>query len=360
MHDFRSDTVTLPTPAMMAALNAARLGDAGRGDDPTVLALERLAREMTGKEDAVLLPSGTMANLASVIAHDCRGGEVVVERNAHIYNAEGGGLSVVAGAVARPVESRGGVLSPVDVSAALKGTADPARAPTRLVCLENTHNAAGGTVTPLETMAALKKLASDAGIPVHLDGARLFNAAAHLDVPVDRLCRHADSVWFALCKGLGAPVGAILAGDGALMARARRAARMLGGTMRQAGLIAAPAIVALEKSPYALHRRDHALARRLALGLAALEERLVDLERVQTNIVNCFVEDAAAVARALRLRRILVIGRERKIRFVTHAQVDEESVDAALQAMAAVLAQDGPDRGHCPARGSTTTHRSVT
>ena len=336
MHDFRSDTVTLPTPAMMRALNEARLGDAGRGDDPTVKALERLACEMTGKADAVLLPSGTMANLAAVIAHDCRGGEVVVEQGAHIYNAEGGGLSVVAGAVARPVEGRGGVLSPPTCAAALKGTDDPARAPTRLVCLENTHNAAGGTVTPLEMMAALRQVTRDAGVALHLDGARLFNAAAHLGVPLDRLCRPVDSVWFALCKGLGAPVGAILAGDGAFMSKARRAARMLGGTMRQAGLIAAPAIVALENDPYALHRRDHALARRLALGLAGLDGSLVDLESVQTNIVNCFVGDAAAVARALRQRGILALGRGRRIRFVTHSQVNEESVDLTIEAMTVI------------------------
>jgi threonine aldolase len=361
-HDFRSDTVTLPTPAMMKALNAAPLGDAGRGDDPAVNALERLACEMTGKPAALLLPSGTMANLVAVIAHDCRGGEVVVDREAHIYNAEGGGLSVVAGAVARPIESRGGILSPSDVAGVLKGTEDPARAPTRLVCLENTHNAAGGTVTPLETMAALRELACSAGVPVHLDGARLFNAAAHLDVPLDRLCRQADTVWFALCKGLGAPVGAILAGNEAFMSKARRAAKMLGGTMRQAGLIAAPAIVALENDPYALHRRDHALARRLACGLADLDDSLVDLGTVQTNIVNCFVDDAPAVVRALRQRGILTIGKGRKIRFVAHAQVDDKSVHEAIEAMATILRQDHQDRSasRCsPARVSTTVERST-
>ena len=340
-HDFRSDTVTLPTPAMMAALNDAPLGDAGRGDDPTVAALERLACEMTGKADALLLPSGTMANLAAVIAHDCRGGEVIVDQDAHIYNAEGGGLSVVAGAVARPIRSSGGILAPLDVAAALKGTADSARAPTRLICLENTHNAAGGTVMPVETMAAIRSVAVAAGVPVHLDGARLFNAAAHLDLPLDRLCRPVDSVWFALCKGLGAPIGAILAGDETFMSKARRAAKMLGGTMRQAGLIAAPAIVALEEDPYAQHRRDHVLARGLACGLADLDDSLVDLETVQTNIVNCFVDDAAVVARALGGHGIRTIGKGRKIRFVVHAQVDGESVQAALEAMAAVL-----HRGH--------------
>lgn len=275
MHDFRSDIVTLPTPAMMKAVNDAPLGDAGRGDDPTVNALEQLACDITGKPAALFLPSCTMANLVAVIAHDCCGGEVVVEHDAHIYNAEGGGLSVVASAVARPLKAPAGVLSPLDVTAALKGPGDPAR----LVCLENTHNGAGGTVTPIETMAALKKMAADAGVPIHLDGARLFNAAAYLDVPLERLCRHVD-------------------------------------------------------------RRDHARARRLACGIADLDRRLVDLQSVQTNIVNCFVDDAGQIVRALREHGVLALGGGRKMRFVTHSQVGDESVDAALEALAAILKRD--------------------
>ena len=331
MHDFRSDTVTLPTPAMMAAIGAAPLGDAARGDDPTVNALERLTRDMTGKDDALFVPSGTMANLAAVIAHDCRGGEVIVEETAHIYNSEGGGLSVVAGAIARPVKGERGILSPHDVEAAIKSTADLALAPTRLICLENTHNASGGTVTPVDAMAAIHAVARRAGVPVHLDGARLFNAAAHLDVPIGELCRHTDSVWFALCKGLAGPVGAILAGDTAFMQKARRAAKMLGGGMRQAGVIAAPALVAL-RDPYPSHRRDHALARLLGRGLA----NLIDTAEAQTNIVNCFADDAGEVARGLRERGVLANAKGRKIRFVTHAQVDETSVETAIAAMAEI------------------------
>ncbi len=345
-HDFRSDTVTLPTPAMMAAIAHARLGDAARGDDPTVNELEALASELTGKEDALLLPSGTMANLAAVIAHDCSGGEVIVDADAHLYNAEGGGLSVVAGAVARPIGNANGILSAEAVSAAMRDGRDAARAPTRLICLENTHNASGGSVYPLQTIAAIADVARQAGVPVHLDGARLFNAATHLGVPIARLCQHADSVWFSLCKGLGGPIGAILAGERTFMRNARRAARMLGGAMRQAGLIAAPAIVALTGDPYAAHRRDHVLARRLAQGLAAVDDSLVDGERVQTNIVNCFVDrfadDAGDIDRALRERGVLAIGRGRKIRFVTHSGVDEASVDAAVSAFAQIV---GPSAG---------------
>jgi threonine aldolase len=251
-YDFRSDTVTLPTAEMMQAIATARLGDSGRGDDPTVNELERLSAELTGKDDALFVPSGAMANLSAVIAHDCRGGEVIVEEQAHIFNSEGGALSVVAGAIPRPIKGNYGVLDPDDVKAAIKGTGDLALAPTRLICLENTHNASGGSVIPLDCMAAIYALAGEAGIPVHLDGARLFNAATYLGTPIGEICRHADSVWFALCKGLGGPVGAVLAGDKEFMIKARRAAKLLGGGMRQAGLIAAPGIVAL-RDPYSIH-----------------------------------------------------------------------------------------------------------
>lgn len=332
MHDFRSDTVTLPTPAMMAAVATARLGDAARGDDPTVLALEALARDLTGKADALFLPSGTMANLAALIAHDCRGGTILLEDAAHIHTAEGGGFSTLAGATALPLQGRHGQLSPADIAAAITASAD-----LRLVCLENTHNAGGGTVMPLDAMAAIHDLARHAGIPVHLDGARLFNAAAYLNLPIIDLCRQVDSVWFALCKGLGAPVGAILAGDSAFMMKARRAAKMLGGAMRQAGLIAAPAIIALQDDAYARHRRDHALACRLAEGLAALDPALVDPAGVQTNIVNVFRDDAEAIRQALRAQGVLVLGKGRKIRFVTHAQVDVAAVDAAIAAFTGIL-----------------------
>jgi threonine aldolase len=335
MHDFRSDTVTLPTPAMKAAIATARLGDAARGDDPTVAELERLASALTGKDEALFLPSGTMANLAALIAHGCRGGEVIVEQTAHIYNSEGGGLSVLAGAVPRPIKGARGLLAPDDVEPAIRGAADLALAPTRLICLENTHNAAGGTVMAPASMAAIHCVARRAGLPVHLDGARLFNAAAFLDTSIGELCRHVDSVWFALCKGLGGPVGAILAGDVDFMRKARRAARMLGGGMRQAGLLAAPAIVALQ-DPYCGHRRDNALARRLADGFANLSPELMSGD-VQTNIVNCFLDDAADIARALGERGVLALAKGRRIRFVTHAQVDEASVETAIAALADIL-----------------------
>jgi threonine aldolase len=340
VHDFRSDTVTLPTREMMAAIATARLGDSARGDDPTVNELERFAAELTGKEEALFLPSGTMANLAALIGHGCHGGEVIVEKTAHIYNAEGGGLGVVAGAVPRPLAGQYGILDPGEVAAAIRGADEAARPRTALVCLENTHNASGGSVVPLDNMAAIRAIARRAGIPVHLDGARLFNAGAYLGVPIAALCAEVDSVAFALAKGLGGPVGAILAGDRSFMRAARRAARMLGGGMRQAGLIAAPALVAL-RDPYPVHKRDHDLARMLALGLADIDGSLVEVERVQTNIVNCFVdrfaEDAGEINRALGERGILANSRRTKIRFVTHYHIDEAAVAAAIEQFAAVI-----------------------
>lgn len=339
-YDFRSDTVTLPTPEMMRAIATAPLGDSARGDDPTVLALERRAVEVTGKTDALFVPSGTMANLVALIGHECRAGEVIVEENAHIYSSEGGGLSAVAGAVPRPVRSVHGVFDPDDLKAALRAVGDLHVASTRLICLENSHNAAGGTVTPLKRMDEIRAIAASAGIPVHLDGARLFNAATHLGVPVRELCDRVDSVWFALCKGLGCPIGAVLAGDAPFMQKARRAAKMVGGAMRQAGIAAAAGLVALE-DPYAVHRRDHARARALAEGLATVDPSLVAVERVQTNIVNClvdrFADDAGAINQALRERGILANHKRTKIRFVTHYHIDDAAVQAAIRAVGEVI-----------------------
>ena len=338
--DFRSDTVTLPTKAMMDAIAAARLGDAARGDDPTVNELEAVAAKLTGKEEALFVPSGTMANLSAVIAHGCRGGEVIVEADAHIYNSEGGGLSVVAGAVARPVPGAYGAMDLAALRSAIRAEENLALAPSRLICVENTHNSSGGSVLPLAYLADVAALAEDAKLPVHMDGARLLNAAAYLDVPVAEICTHVDSVWFALCKGLGAPVGAVLTGTRDFMRGARRAAKMLGGGMRQAGLLAAPALVGLARS-VETHKRDHEMAQRLASGIHAINPSLVEVDRVQTNIVNVYVDPIAAeaggIVRALAERGVRTNGRGRKIRFVTHYHIDETAVDAAVAAFAAIV-----------------------
>lgn len=343
-HDFRSDTVTLPTAEMMQAIATAELGDAARGDDPTVNQLETLVARITGKQRALFLPAGAMANLSAVIAHGAHGREVIVEQSAHIYNSEGGGMSFVAGATPRPIAGRDGLMPVPSIAAAIRDGSNSALAPTALICLENTHNAAGGMVLPLDYMADVRALADDADIPVHLDGARLFNAAAYLDVPVVEIAAQVDSVMFALCKGLGGPVGAILAGDADFISRAWRAAKMLGGGMRQAGLLAAPAIVAL-RNPYDVHRRDHALAGKLAKGLAGIDPSLVAVEKVHTNIVNCFVDrfaaDAGDIASGLRERGVMANAKGTKIRFVTHYGVDDSSVAAAVSAMQDVVEKQG-------------------
>ncbi len=336
MHDFRSDTVTLPTPAMMAAMASADLGDAARGDDPTVAALEERVRDLTGKADALLLPSGTMANLAALIAHGVRGGSVVADADAHLCRSEGDGYALAAGASLTPLGGERGILAADAVADALAAAPSP-----RLVCLENTHNGGGGSVYPMAELEAIGTTARRAGVPVHVDGARLFNAAACLDRPIRDLAAPADSIWFALCKGLGCPIGAVLAGDARFMRKARSAARMLGGAMRQAGLIAAPALVALDDDPLARHRRDHELAYRLALAFANIDARLVDPAQVPTNIVYARLGhlgvEADALRSALEQRGVRALTRGATLRFVTHRDVDDSSVDAAAAALAALL-----------------------
>ena len=331
--DFRSDTVTKPTAAMMAAIAEAEVGDAGRGDDPTVNRLEAVAAKLTGKEDALFVPSGTMGNLVAVLSHVTPGAEIIVETGAHIYNSELASFAAVAGAMARPLAGDDGILDPIKVKAAIKRAGTGNIAPTGLLCLENSHNSAGGTVTPLDRMAALHAVAKEAGIPVHLDGARLFNAVAFLDCSAADVCRHADSVMFCVSKGLSAPVGSLVAGDAAFIAKARSKARMVGGGMRQAGVIAAAALVALE-DPLPGLRRDHRLARRLAEGLAAIDPNLVRLQTVQTNIVNCtldrFPACAPTFAAALKERGILVNQKGTTARFVLHRHLDETAIEACL------------------------------
>lgn len=340
MFDFRSDTLTNPTPEMIAAVATAQVGDAARGDDPTVNELEAVAADLTGKEAALFTPSGTMANLAALLVHVRPGDEVIVDAAAHIYNSEVGSMAAVAGAIPRPIPSDAGLIDPSHVAAAVRTGEAGHVAPTGLICLENTHNAAGGAVVPLRTMAAIRDVATDAGLPVHLDGARLFNAAVFLDCPVADFCRYTDTVMVALSKGLGAPMGSVLAGSEEVIARARKKARMLGGGMRQVGLLAAAALVALE-DPFPRLRRDHEMAKRLADGLAAIDKSLVRLETVQTNIVNCYVDeyasDAGATVADLRREGVLANFAGPKMRFVTHAHIDEAAVKACLAAVEKVL-----------------------
>ncbi len=286
MIDLRSDTVTLPSPAMREAMYRAELGDDVMGEDPTVNRLEALAAELTGKEAALLVVSGTMGNLVSVLSHCRRGEEAILGDQSHIFHFEAGGASALGGVVFHPVAT--GRFGALDLNA-LKNAIRPAAtnvhyAPPGVICLESTHNRCGGTILPPAYLQAVRELADDAGIPIHLDGSRIFNAAVALGCPVRELTRFADSVQFCLSKGLSAPVGSLVCGKRDFIARARRTRKMVGGGMRQAGIIAAAGIVALTEMVERL-AEDHQHARILAEGLVELPGMQLDLDTVQTNLV---------------------------------------------------------------------------
>ena len=283
--DMRSDTVTLPTPEMRRAIAEAPLGDDVYGEDPTINRLEALAADLTGKEAALLVVSGTMGNLCAILAHCGRGEEAIVGDESHIYHYEAGGPSTLGGVAFHVVPTTpGGTLPLAALTDAIRDEEDPHEAITRLICIENTHNRCGGVVLPIEYMQSVRQLAWARGLAVHLDGARLFNAAVALGVDAREITRHVDSVQFCLSKGLSAPVGSILAGDARLIGRARRVRKLVGGGMRQAGIIAAAGIVALEQMVDRL-AEDHANARTLAEGLATFAQIEIDLAAVQSDIV---------------------------------------------------------------------------
>jgi threonine aldolase len=330
--DLRSDTLTRPTDAMLEAMRTATHGDDNRDGDPTVMRLERLAAERLGKEAGLYLPSGTMANLVAVLGHVSRGQEVVVDALAHILVTETAGLVGVAGAVPRVVDSDAGRY---DLDALERALAKPAsRLGPGLVWLETSHNWTGGRVLPLDHIAAVAALAHRHGVPLHIDGARIFNAAVALGVGADVIARPADTVMFCVSKGLSAPVGSLLVGSAEFIGRARALRRMLGGAMRQAGVIAAAGIVAVDTMVDRL-AQDHATARRLAEGLAGIDATLVDPVRVETNIVMLDVaatrHDAATWESRLAAAGVRVGSSGRaQIRLVTHRHIDMAAVEQAI------------------------------
>lgn len=338
--DLRSDTVTLPTPAMREAMYRAEVGDDVYGEDPTVNRLEELAASITGKEAAMFVPSGTMGNCLSVLAHTRRGDEVILESESHIYFYEVAGIAALGSVQARTVPGRRGILDPGQVEAAVR-PANVHCPRTTLLCVENTHNRGGGTVTPLATLAELYQVAHGNGMRVHMDGARVFNAAAYLGVPVAEVVKYTDTVMFCLSKGLAAPVGSMVAGPADWMAEARRYRKMLGGGMRQAGILAAAGLVSLTTMTGRLHE-DHALARKLAIGLSGLPGVQVDLDAVQTNIVFVDVaatqKEARAVCAALAEQGVRCNpAAATRIRLVTHKDIAAGDIDVAVQAFAAAV-----------------------
>ncbi|MDR7415419.1 MAG: GntG family PLP-dependent aldolase [Armatimonadota bacterium] len=336
--DLRSDTVTQPTERMREAMAQAQVGDDVYGEDPTVRALEELAAERMGKEAALFCTSGTMANLVAVLTHTQRGDEVLCEATAHVYEHERQGLSALAGAALRPIRGERGWISPEALQAALHpaGSHSP---PPRLVCLENTHNRAGGVVLSPDRIAATTAAAHRAGLAVHLDGARIFNAAVALGVPARALAEPVDSVMFSLSKGLSAPVGSVLCGDKSFIERARRWRQVVGGGMRQAGVLAAAGIVALQEMVDRL-AEDHRRAKALARGLSRLPGVEVDPDQVDTNIVLVRVEgDARALVARLAAQGVLCFALSpHEIRLVTHRHISDEDVAWAVEAFRRVQA----------------------
>ncbi len=345
--DLRSDTLTLPTPEMREAMARAEVGDDVWEEDPTVKRLEAMAAERMGKEAGLFVASGTMGNLVCVVSHTRAGQEVILDLDSHIFNYEVAGSAVIGSVQMRPVKTARGFLSPEQVREALRPV-NVHIPPTGLVCLENTHNRHGGTCCTPEEIGAVATVAHAAGVPVHLDGARIFNAAVALRRPARAFVRDVDSVTFCVSKGLAAPVGSVVCGSRDFVQRARRVRKMVGGGMRQAGVIAAAGIVALETMVDRL-AQDHANARRLAEGLATLPGLRVEATNVQTNIVIVGVERPGGpglsqgtgelvAGCAARKVKVHAIG-PTSIRCVTHKDVDAEDIEHALEAFGEITAR---------------------
>ena len=328
----------------------AEVGDDVYGEDPTVNRLQERAAELFDKEAALFVPTGSMSNQIAVKLHTRPGAEVVIEERGHIYNYEMAAMAAICGTLARPVKSGdgSGILAWPDIEPALH-TADAAYyvAPTGLIALENSHNLAGGTLLPRARAEEICDRAHALGIPVHLDGARIFNAAAALGEPVAALARSADSVMFCLSKGLGAPVGSMLLGRRDFIDEARRWRKLLGGGMRQVGVLAAAGLVALAESPPKLHE-DHANARRLADGLSQLPGVEIDSEKIVTNIVIFDISGTGLAAddicARLQERNVLAAGFGTAIRMVTHYDVSRADIDTALDALREILKPSASSR----------------
>ena len=339
--DLRSDTITHPTPAMREAMANADVGDDVFGDDPTVARLEARVAQVLGKEAAVFTPSGTMANQLALRAHTEPGDEILVDANAHIYYYETGGPAALAGVMCRCLPGVRGIFTAADVEAALR-PADQHFPTTKLVCVENTHNRGGGSIWPMERIREVADVSRHHGLRLHLDGARLWNVAAATGIPEHTHAEPFDSVSVCFSKGLGAPVGSALCGSRQFIQRARRFRKMFGGGMRQAGIIAAGALHALDHHRARL-AEDHANARALAEGLSQLPGLELDPASVQTNIVMMRVKGRPAAALASQLNeagvRLLALGPD-TLRAVTNLMVSRDQIPLALEIFGNVLRKD--------------------
>jgi threonine aldolase len=339
--DFRSDTVTRPTPGMRRAMAEAEVGDDVFGEDPTVNRLQERVAELLGKEAALFVPSGTMSNLLAVRTLCRPGDEMICEAGSHIYNNEQASYAQLCGVAARPVIGHRGILQ-VEQLAGMVRPAGIHHPRTRLVTLENTHNSGGGTVQPFEEVVRICQWAHQQGLVTHLDGARLWNAVVATGIPAQAWTEHFETVNVCFSKGLGAPVGSALAGSRDAISEARRHRKVLGGGMRQAGVLAAAALYALEHHIERL-AEDHALAKRLAEGIAGIRYLRLDPEVVETNMVFFRVDPGWGSAHELcrRLREeyrvlMLPVGPQR-LRAVTHLDVGPRNLERALRALSQIL-----------------------
>ena len=336
--DLRSDTITKPTPAMRDAMSRAAVGDDVFGDDPTVIELERRTAEILGKETAVYMPSGTMTNQVAIRCHTEPGDEILCDANAHSYLYECGGPAALSGATCRLLAGVRGIFTAQDVVAALR-PANVHYPRTRLVCIENTHNRGGGSIWPLGQIGEVAQVAREANLKMHLDGARLWNASVASGAPERKYAEHFDSVSVCFSKGLGAPVGSALAGGAEFIDKARRFRKMFGGGMRQAGIIAAGALYALDHHRERL-AEDHANAKRLTEGISKLPGIDLDPALVETNIVILRVMSMPSEKLAAKLKGegVLILAIEPdKIRAVTNLMATEQDIDEAVRVFKMVL-----------------------
>ena len=342
MIDLVSDTATRPTPEMRRFMADAPVGDEQLREDPTVNRLQDMVADLTGKESALFLPSGTMCNAIGIKIHTQPGDRIILERNAHPYTSEAGGPGLLSGVMTALVAGDRGVFTAAQVEEAMEPNEGLHAAPATLVCLENTHNRGGGKIWPLETLRSVADTAHRFGLKTHLDGARLLNAVVATGISAATWAERMDTVWIDLSKGLGAPVGAVLAGDRATMERARRYKHLFGGAMRQAGIIAAGGVYALEHHVERL-AEDHAHARLLAHGLTEIPGIGIDPTEVETNIVFFDVAetgrsaDDICAALAARGVRMGAMGKT-TIRAVTHLDVTRADVQQAIETVAEVVA----------------------
>lgn len=337
-YDFRSDTVTKPTPKMREAMYHAEVGDDVYGDDPTVRQLEKLAAEKLGKEAALFVPSGTFGNQLALFTHCARGTEVIVGEDNHIFYHEVGAASVIAGVQLRTIPTTNGYMDPDAVLGAIRDE-DIHYPETSLLCVENAHST--GAVVPMTNMRELYALAKERNIPVHLDGARLFNAAATLEVDVSEICAYADSIMFCLSKGLAAPVGSMLVGEADFIERARKKRKLMGGGLRQAGVLAAAGIIAIEEMSHRLYE-DHRLAKELAEGLEQIPGITVLRDRLDINMVFFKIEedriDEEDLLRGLKERNLLVNGMEDGLyRFVVNKDTPADAVEKLIKTMTTLV-----------------------